>query len=229
MVPVDKIVDKIRKLLALATSSNEHESRLAAEKAQELLVKYNLSMQSVNDARHEYTSVDRKKKFRLSTEDCYVLPVVSAHFFVRSVIHRDFDGVRVELLGTATNVEIASYVYEFLVGAYKRAFVEYQKAHNCDRRDRQIFYQGLQDGLHEQLRNARKGVETSMGLVVVPDAGLNAFVAAKYPVLRSRRGYNPSGDANAYAQGRVEGQRMRVSRGLNEGASDSGRYLGGGK
>ena len=43
----DKIIDRIRKLLALATSPNEHEAASAAEKAQAMLAEYNLSMAEV--------------------------------------------------------------------------------------------------------------------------------------------------------------------------------------
>lgn len=42
-----KIIDKIRKLLRLAHSSNEHEAAAAAAKAQELLSEYNLSLDSM--------------------------------------------------------------------------------------------------------------------------------------------------------------------------------------
>lgn len=41
------IIDRIAKLLALSNSPNEHEAALAAERAQELLEKYNLSMEEI--------------------------------------------------------------------------------------------------------------------------------------------------------------------------------------
>lgn len=43
----DSIIAKIQKLLALATSTNEHEAAAAMGKAQELLMKHNLSMAEV--------------------------------------------------------------------------------------------------------------------------------------------------------------------------------------
>ena len=39
----EDIADKVNKLLALANSSNEHEAKLAATRAMEMLAKYNLS------------------------------------------------------------------------------------------------------------------------------------------------------------------------------------------
>ena len=42
-----KVLDKIRKLLALATSQNENEAAAAAEKAQALIAEYNLTAQDL--------------------------------------------------------------------------------------------------------------------------------------------------------------------------------------
>ena len=48
-----KVIDKIRKLLALSESANENEAALAAEKAQELLARYNIDLFEVKDVREE--------------------------------------------------------------------------------------------------------------------------------------------------------------------------------
>lgn len=50
---MEKIVDKIRKLLSLAQSPNEHEAALAAKKAQELLAQHNLSLSEVEGKEEE--------------------------------------------------------------------------------------------------------------------------------------------------------------------------------
>jgi len=47
--PSDKVIDLIRKCLALADSPNENEAALAMAKAQELLERYNLSLAQVKD------------------------------------------------------------------------------------------------------------------------------------------------------------------------------------
>ena len=43
----ERIIEKVRKLLALSQSDNEHEAAAAAAKAQALLSEYNLSMSDV--------------------------------------------------------------------------------------------------------------------------------------------------------------------------------------
>jgi hypothetical protein len=49
MTSIDEtIIEKIQKLLALSTSSNEHEAALALAKAQKMLLQYNLSLEEVS-------------------------------------------------------------------------------------------------------------------------------------------------------------------------------------
>lgn len=60
-----KIVEKIQKLLALSESSNEHEAHLSMLKAQQLLVKYKLSLKEVNEFKI-YDSSIKEKKSRIS-------------------------------------------------------------------------------------------------------------------------------------------------------------------
>jgi hypothetical protein len=51
------IIEKIQKLLALATSDNENEAQMAAKRAQELLLKYNLKLTDVEleEGEEKYT------------------------------------------------------------------------------------------------------------------------------------------------------------------------------
>ena len=44
-----KVVEKIKKLLALSESSNEHEAKVSLLKAQELLAKHKLSLKEVKE------------------------------------------------------------------------------------------------------------------------------------------------------------------------------------
>ena len=52
------IIEKIKKLLALANSSNEHEAALAASHAQRLLSEHNLAMADI-EAAHKPDKADK--------------------------------------------------------------------------------------------------------------------------------------------------------------------------
>ena len=54
------IIEKIKKLLALANSSNEHEAALAASHAQRLLSEHNLAMADI-EAAHRPDKADKAK------------------------------------------------------------------------------------------------------------------------------------------------------------------------
>ena len=49
----NKIIDKIEKLLALSSSSNENEARDAMTKAQELMAKYEIKREQLKDGEQE--------------------------------------------------------------------------------------------------------------------------------------------------------------------------------
>src|ERR1700756_3031142 len=46
---MDKIMDKIRKVLAMSTSANEHEAAAFAAKVQSMLAEHNLSLSDIED------------------------------------------------------------------------------------------------------------------------------------------------------------------------------------
>lgn len=58
---ITRIVEKVRKLLALGTSSNEHEAALAVSRAQSLLAKYDLTMESIENMKSDSrTSIGKR-------------------------------------------------------------------------------------------------------------------------------------------------------------------------
>lgn len=54
MVPDKSIMEKIQKLLSLANSDNENEAKMATARANELLIKYNLNLQQIEDHQNDY-------------------------------------------------------------------------------------------------------------------------------------------------------------------------------
>lgn len=66
---LEKVIDKVRKLLALGTSPNEHEAASAVSKAQALLEAYDLTMESVEDLKSDKrTSIGKGDFFGQSLE-----------------------------------------------------------------------------------------------------------------------------------------------------------------
>lgn len=231
------ILDKIKKLLALANSSNEHEAKVASARAQELLVKYNLTMQDVDNVSHKYTEemVETGRK-RAATEWKYIQSLLREFFFIEIVhtkkpiytgdIAQDMFGPQgykfcYVMFGQPHNIEVAKYVRDFLTHAFKNSFKAYRKEHNAPAGSRQSYYYGLYQGLHEQLTQARQGVEQETGLVVVPDADLekhiNDVLSGALTKSQSRATLN---DKQAAMAGYEQGKEMRIAKGLGGGSEN---------
>lgn len=147
----EKSIDKIRKLLALASSPNEHEAQSALLKAQELLAKHNLSMSDIGNIEQEEEVVEftidapfSKMKWR------YLLASVIADNFrcyCWGVKDRASNGYckKVTFLGKESDVEVCKTMY-----TYARKFIE----SNIRRMQRELNSQGYNS----------KGVASSYGI-----------------------------------------------------------------
>ena len=119
---LDKILDKVRKLLALAgNNSNQHEAASAAEMAARILDEYNLTLTDV-EVRE---IVECAVKFNtMNTQDWYgMLAVTVANVFDCYVFKRVDDtekNSRAVFVGTRSDAEVASYVYMYLFNVCTR-------------------------------------------------------------------------------------------------------------
>lgn len=225
---MNNIIEKIKKLLALATSSNEHEARLAADKAQQLLVAHNLKLQDVEGTNKAYTICEQSEnKTRCSVQHKYVMSLINQFFFVETVQNRVLNRhtlkreLRWMFVGEAHNVEIAIYMHDFFNKAFVRLWNNYKKENNVGLRSRQSYMLGLHGGIYKQLSNTRKSVESEMGLVVVKDTGISKFLMDTFDNLRKDKAKKvDAGDMNAVNAGSKDGERLNIARGLGNSTED---------
>lgn len=168
----DNLLKKIQKLLALATSSNENESSVAAQKAQELIVKYNIDMQQVQDQAFEYQWHVLADEPYLRMHQKFILPILKDFFFVKTLLSPKWTGkytkvgarifkTELQILGTPTNVIIADYIFQYLSETYQRLWLDYKRENGLDEKARQAYYYGLTQGLRGKLELVRKQSETA--------------------------------------------------------------------
>ena len=150
------IVDKIRKLLALATSSNEHEARLAAEKANELLIRHNLKMQDLGEE-GDYAKDPVLVAGRLKPQTDWIVSILQQHFFVVAASSRQYyrHQTILYLVGKKTNLEIAHYVYVFLDRTFPGLWQQWKAEQGRRAGLRKNYYHGLHNGLNYQLDQRR--------------------------------------------------------------------------
>ena len=161
----DKLLDKVQKLLALATSSNEHEALLAMEKVRELYAKYNLEQSEGSKKQNFAHIVIETGKKRLEAHHERILSILVGHFFVEILTSRLFDPKSgedfkmIEIIGTRENTLMAEYVYHFLLQQsdfWVRETVKTSKQ-KISRVDRKSLKLGILEGFSEKLAAAERG------------------------------------------------------------------------
>ena len=225
----EKVVDKIKKLLALATSSNENEAQLAAERANELLVKYNLSMQEVRqkvgegdwDGDYEKRTIETVSRATPDTK--WIMVILNKHFFVHCIRARSGEMKLTAwvIVGERTNTEIAHYVHGFLKKSFKSLWISYKKDNGLSESSRQSYYYGLFKGLDEQLGARRKFVEGEKGLVVVPDPNLPLKVQELVGKTFQSGIRATLTDVQAQDDGIEAGRRLQIKRGIESYGTDT--------
>jgi len=177
------IVEKIKKLLSLANSPNENEARVATMKANELLVRYNLSLQEVKGVELSYEEFETEVigKVLKNYHHC-IIDLLQDYFFVRVIIcskrvshYARSKFKRFKLVGTPENCEIASYVFAYLNRTYPVLWQEYKRDMDATARDKYSYYLGLTDGIVKMLKDTRWKIQEETGLVLVKDAGLEKY------------------------------------------------------
>ena len=148
----EKMMGKIKKLLAWSGSSNINEASSAAEKANKLLLKYNLSMSDLDKKDQKYLEEVVSSEPYLRIHQKFVLPIIQEFFFVKPMLFLRTIGFTktgarktntdIKLIGTKENIEIAKYTYDFLCKTYKELWLIYKRANNLGENKRQHYYTG---------------------------------------------------------------------------------------
>lgn len=230
----EALLNKIRKLLSLATSDNEHEAKLAATRVNELLIRNNISMDAVKEQQEFNKTILDENYGRLSTEDIFINSILCKYFFV-SIINGWKDKAFSKkdkvtyILGEPTNIQIAGYTRQFLKIKFKDLFADYRKSTGCELSDRKTYYLGLYRGLCEQLEACRVKVvqedsETNIRALIVVNKKLDSYVSIEFPRLKYSSTKVPVRNSSVLDDGVDDGKKIRINRGIEESGSDL-KYL----
>jgi hypothetical protein len=211
------ILDKIKKLLKLAASSNEHEASLATYKANQLLIKYNLELISLDPQDEiEYvvqTVYCSKKMNALTTAICRILP----YFLVQPVINHTQNGIELEVTGSRVNVELAHYITDYLSREIPYLYSVQQKS---DQRLRGVkaknsFIKGIAKGFCqklEQIKNENHTESNSKALINIEN-NLSLAVANIYGGTR-KTSSQAKLDPHSLASGIQSGKKLNINPGV---------------
>lgn len=129
-----RVIERIKKLLALSESANEHEAALAAEKAQELLAEYNIDMFDIQETEddptaevHEERAQSRPQAWRRSVYMAVAKMYFCEYYFIGGVFVLDPNSKRGRVkrdthcfVGKPHNTEVAKLMAAYLCATILR-------------------------------------------------------------------------------------------------------------
>ncbi len=224
------VLRRITRLLALAESPNVHEAEAAMKAAHRLMLKHNIETK-VAAASEGYAFVHLGvPRRRVEAAEHVLAGILARHFFVEAIwvpsyLAREARSGRVlELCGSLSNLEVASYVYAFLLETAERLWREHKRRHNIDSdKERRRFQTGVMSGFDEKLKAGTKEDQRE-GLIWVGDPGLENFLHQRYPRRTGGGGIGVRLTA-AYEHGREAGRNIVLHKPVKEGGA-RGRLLG---
>jgi hypothetical protein len=226
----DRVLDRIRKLLALAGSANQHEAELAMRKAHELMLRHNVEVSAAAPARAFEVRCLGEPLQRGTRVEADVASLLGRFFFVRViripvyVPRAGRRGLVYEISGTRANVELAAHVYAFLLATSERLW----RANRGDSRvrngrDRLAYQSGVIRGFAEKL-DAERVELRGTGLVWAGDRLLDEHFRARHPNIVTRR--RRVRVNSAHAAGKEAGRTVVLHRPVEQGAQGARKLLG---
>jgi hypothetical protein len=220
------VIEKIKKLLSLANSSNEHEAALAAAHAQRLLSEHNLGMADI-DAAHKPDSAERVELHAAKTLPKWLryLSAGVCNAFDCQAIHQPATG-KLTFIGVGADAPVAAYTFSYLERTVRTLCSSYMKQHSVGSTparhrelQRQSYFLGAVSTISTRLAEQKYATPvTSSALVPVKDALIRRTMGeiGQIRTVHSRRSYI---NAEAYATGQDDGHLVGIHKGLEQGKS----------
>ncbi len=224
-----KILDKMQKLQALATSSNEHEAALAASRLQDLALKYNLSLTDIPTSENEDAYLKEEEGMDVTNNarwwSTLLYHEIARNNFVKILVRGSTK--RVWTVGKRHNLEIVKYMFVYLQREIVRLGNEYRRGQDAEsKRMRRSFCAGCVSTIGRKLAEDREKAQASSqdmhAMVVKLDAGLNDAMKEFFPRVGKSRGGR--WDGSAYGAGRQAGNAINIRQGVG-GTSGSGKRV----
>ena len=227
-----RVLQRVRKLLALAGSANVHEAEAAMAKANTLLLRYNLEL-SGEGADGDGSVACRFLGFSaaaVALNKKMVAVILSEFFFVECIWTTTYDPRRdraervLEICGTPANLDFAEHVHDFLHAECERLWQQHRReGKGSGRRAKRQFLYGVLTGFADKLR-AERGRNAERGLIWVGDPRVERFYRRRHPHIGTMRGGRVA-LSDDYRAGREEGGQLTVHRPVRSRGGNGGRLL----
>ncbi len=229
-----QIIDKVRKLLALGSSDNEHEAALAVQRAGELLTRYRLDFDALaEDLGLVHRTINTGGR-TLPVHRKSICALLETGFGVRVICASLYDPLAnqsfktIELLGREEEVAIAEHCYHFLENRLQTLWERNRRGFTVNGRiAKKSYLLGLLAGFRQTLERSRnatarpsqKSAPASDLPALRAQQRLEDFVAFRFPRLRQMRGKSTMMHGEAYNQAVATGREITLHRPMDGGTT----------
>lgn len=243
------LITKLEKLLDVSGRSEE-EAQLFLNKANELMIKYNLSLEDVLGTDRMFLKRQVGESYeRFPTYLFWLGNMINSYYGVRyiksfSKVHKmhlgksyskenvnsvkNYDYLyHIELYGEADKLDLAEYVYETILNKAEELYEDYKNDPNRVKGYRKLskkaFFVGLFEGFESKLKLSQKKVVDDL------EESSGELIRLDDPILdeyynkaysRARSGHVSGSSASGYEAGYKEGSNLSIRNGVKSSSSD---------
>jgi hypothetical protein len=225
----ERIADKVKKLLALSHSSNEHEAQASLLKAQELMIQHGLAMRDIA-APLEYKEVVENRAMQFGRMPWYVSPLgklIADNFRCYGIKQRNKEPqiAIITFIGLKEDAEVAGDVFraanEYLSARLKMVRYEMRTKKNLSREQQNRFAndyaKGFIHGLKAKFQEQIK--QHDWGIVLVRDTAVEKYME-QMDIQPAKKAAAPFYNSSVYDEGYQDGRNFEQSSGYLDTAHE---------
>jgi len=230
----DRILLRVKKLMALAESPNRHEAEAAMTKTHDLIAKYNLDLLGRVEKRDFISVFVGRPGLRHFAEDYFLAHLLQDFYFVQGIWVSSYVpekrkmGRVLELNGTIPNAKMASYVHDFVKRFIQSQWAEYNKDKGLNRYRLTDFAVGIVEGFRCKLESQQKEKDKaggSVALIKLQDPLLKEYLTYRYPHTAMVKTGGGRQDRIVLKDGRQIGKNLVISKGIMQRTGNRGLQL----
>jgi hypothetical protein len=221
------ITDKIKKLLRLGQSSNQHEAELALQRAYELANRHHINVSELDLEQQGTNQLTHRSILSAASlsyaRRCAISYVILPYFHVHVIHERQ----KLTFVGREEDILVAEHVYAFLVSECQRALKRWSAEHELKPVGdyKKSFIKGFFAGLRAKLSRAQPGADTTnANAIILAEANARTqYMRQQYGKLRSKATTHPRRESHsAVADGYTEGSAVTINQTLNNSRKQTG-------
>ncbi len=226
----DPIIERVRKLLVMAEKGDEHEAEVALSKAVEIMAKYGISEEHLNQKEQYVTVALGEPKHSIQLDERMMAHFLREMFSVTSILvnvpavttdrygHKTASDCRQFFMcGTTRNVKIAQYVRDSVLSHIELEWGKFCQKNRISptlvRRKRDFAYGVISALLKKMQGNIEKETQA---LIVAGSQELNDYYTTRFPRIHMVSHSGVTMDPNALEAGKKIGSDLTINPGIEK-------------